>query len=81
MGRDGAEGLAELRRKGGLTLVQEPTSAVIDSMPRAAIDLQAACLVLSPEGIAAVLNSIAQQTATENVLRRGNEPCTTLPKS
>lgn len=81
MGRDGAEGLAELHRKGGLTLVQEPTSAVIDSMPRAAIDLQAACLVLSPEGIAAVLNSIAQQMATPNVVRRGNEPCTTPPKS
>ena len=81
MGRDGAEGLAELRRKGGFTLVQEPASAVIDSMPRAAIDLQAACLVLPPEGIAAVLNSIALQIATQNVLRRGNEPCTTPPKS
>jgi two-component system chemotaxis response regulator CheB len=81
MGRDGAEGLAELRRKGGFTLVQEPVSAVIDSMPRAAIDLQAACLVLPPEGIAAVLNSIALQIATQNVVRRGNEPCTTPPKS
>lgn len=80
MGRDGAEGLAELRRLGGFTLVQEPASAVIDSMPRAAIDLQAACLVLPPEGIAAVLNSIAQQIATQNVVRRGSEPCTTPPK-
>jgi two-component system chemotaxis response regulator CheB len=71
MGRDGAEGLAELRRMGGFTLVQEPASAVIDSMPRAAIDLQAASLVLPPEGIAAVLNSIAQQIATQNVVRRG----------
>ncbi len=81
MGRDGAAGLAELRRMGGFTLVQEPASALIDSMPRAAIDLQAGCLVLPPEGIAAVLNSIALQIATPNVVRRGNEPCTTPPKS
>jgi two-component system chemotaxis response regulator CheB len=81
MGRDGAEGLAELRRKGGFTLVQEPASALIDSMPRTAIDLQAACLVLPPEGIATVLNSMALQIATQNVVRRGSEPCTTPPKS
>ena len=61
MGRDGAAGLAELKRVGALTFVQEPSDAVIDSMPRAAIDLQAACEVMSARGIAAMLNTIAMQ--------------------
>ncbi|WP_369959338.1 chemotaxis protein CheB [Pseudomonas benzenivorans] len=59
MGRDGAEGLAVLRSQGALTIVQEPTSAVIDAMPKAAIQLQAARQVLAPEAIAALLNSMA----------------------
>ena len=59
MGRDGADGLLELRRAGGLTLAQEPASAMIDSMPQAAIDLGAVRQSLSPEGIAALLNAIA----------------------
>lgn len=59
MGHDGAAGLAELRRAGALTLAQEPASAVIDSMPRAAIELGAASEVLPPEHIAAMLNAIA----------------------
>lgn len=65
MGRDGAMGLAELRRQGALTLVQEPASAVIDSMPRAAIDMQSACQILAPEQMAATLNALARQVATE----------------
>ncbi|NQD94205.1 chemotaxis protein CheB [Pseudomonas sp. CrR25] len=63
MGRDGADGLAELRRRGALTIAQAPASAVIDSMPQAAIDLRAASQVLPPEDIAALLNSIASRNA------------------
>lgn len=81
MGRDGAEGLAELRRMGALTLVQEPASALIDSMPRAAIALQAACQVLPPEGIAAVLNSIAVRIASSQVVAGGSQSCTPPLKS
>lgn len=66
MGRDGAQGLAELHRVGALTLVQEPASAVIDSMPKAAIAQQAASQVLSPEGIAELLNAIAIRMAAIN---------------
>lgn len=61
MGRDGAEGLAELCQRGALTIAQEPASAVIDAMPLAAIKLQAARQVLQPEGIAALLNAMAQR--------------------
>jgi two-component system chemotaxis response regulator CheB len=81
MGRDGALGLAELRRMGGFTLAQEPGSALIDSMPRAAIDIQAACQILSPEAIASLLNSIAKQVATSHAVKGGISSCTTAPKS
>ncbi|MDD0843535.1 chemotaxis protein CheB [Pseudomonas sp. Gutcm_11s] len=66
MGRDGAQGLAEMHRAGALTLVQDPGTAVIDSMPRAAIELQAARQVLPPEGIAELLNVIAAHMVVVN---------------
>jgi two-component system chemotaxis response regulator CheB len=66
MGRDGAEGLAAMRRSGALTLVQEPSSAMIDSMPQAAIGLDAACQVLTPDGMAALLNLIAERLAAKD---------------
>ncbi|MBS7660639.1 chemotaxis protein CheB [Pseudomonas lalucatii] len=71
MGRDGAEGLAEMYRRGALTIVQEPASAVIDAMPQAAIGLQAARQVLPPEGIAALLNSIALRGTSRSTVPKG----------
>lgn len=72
MGQDGAQGIAELYRCGALTLVQEPSSAVIDSMPRAAIDLQVARQVLTPKDMALLLNLIATQLVPPNSLgKRG----------
>lgn len=70
MGRDGAQGLFELSRTGALTIAQEPGSAVIDSMPQAAIGLQAARQVLAPEGIAVLLNVLAEQVMTEDAKGR-----------
>ena len=37
MGDDGAEGAAELEARGGTVLVQDPATAIIDGMPKAAI--------------------------------------------
>lgn len=37
MGEDGTVGLDKIKEKGGFTLVQEPKTAVIDSMPKSAI--------------------------------------------
>jgi two-component system chemotaxis response regulator CheB len=48
MGKDGAAGLKTLRERGAHTIVQDPASALVDSMPRNAIALGAACDVLSP---------------------------------
>jgi two-component system chemotaxis response regulator CheB len=52
MGTDGGEGLLALRRKGSLTIAQDPDSCAVDSMPRHAIDLGAVDLVLPVERIA-----------------------------
>lgn len=35
--RDGAIGMKSIREKGGLTIVQEPTECMIDTMPKAAL--------------------------------------------
>ncbi|MET1077658.1 MAG: chemotaxis protein CheB [Pseudomonas sp.] len=78
MGRDGAEGLLELRHSGALTLVQDPASAVIDSMPQTAITLQAAQQVLTPENIAALLNTLATQVGVRHTEKGGPE-CTSTP--
>ncbi len=46
MGKDGARGLAALRRKGWHTIAQDEVTSVVWSMPKAAIDAGAACEVL-----------------------------------
>lgn len=58
MGRDGAEELRLLREKGALTFVQDKDSSVVHGMPGAAIELNAATLVLSPDRIAATLINV-----------------------
>ncbi|MEW6338701.1 MAG: chemotaxis-specific protein-glutamate methyltransferase CheB [Acidobacteriota bacterium] len=55
MGADGAEGLAALRRAGGLTMVQDEATSVVFGMPRAAIERGAAEFVLPPRALAAAL--------------------------
>ncbi len=55
MGRDGARELAGLKTLGALTVAQDRESCVVFGMPREAAALDAACYVLSPEGITALL--------------------------
>ncbi len=49
MGSDGVFGLRAIKEKGGLTLVQEPTSAQAESMPRCAIEASVADIVAPAE--------------------------------
>ncbi|MBE9011360.1 chemotaxis response regulator protein-glutamate methylesterase [Pseudanabaenaceae cyanobacterium LEGE 13415] len=55
MGRDGAEGLKALRLGGWYTIAQNESSCVVYGMPKAAIELNAAVDVLSPDAIATAL--------------------------
>lgn len=54
-GRDGTEGLKEVKDEGGCVLVQEPSSARFDSMPASAIAANLADHVLVPEDMPDVL--------------------------
>ena len=50
-GSDGSRGLVDVRKAGGLTISQEPSSAAFDGMPRSAIDTGAVNLILPPTSI------------------------------
>ncbi|MFN3653120.1 MAG: chemotaxis-specific protein-glutamate methyltransferase CheB [Armatimonadota bacterium] len=55
MGRDGAEGLLEIRRRGGLTFAQDEETSAVFGMPRQAIELGAVERVLPPVEIGRAL--------------------------
>lgn len=59
MGRDGAAGLLELRQAGWHTYAQSQDTCAVYGMPRAAMDLQAACEQLDPAAIGASLRRAA----------------------
>jgi two-component system chemotaxis response regulator CheB len=59
MGRDGAEELLLLKKKGAVTFAQDKDSSVVYGMPGEAIKLDAATFILAPDKIAAVLTSLA----------------------
>lgn len=52
MGHDGAQGLKTLRDKGQYTIVQDRASCAVYGMPKAAVQLDAACTVLPLDRIA-----------------------------
>ncbi len=65
MGRDGAQGLAELRRAGARTIAQDEATSVVYGMPRAAAELGAAEAILPINRIAAELLSRAARHPAE----------------
>ncbi len=52
MGRDGAKGLLELRKRGVHTIAQDETSCAVYGMPKAAVEIDAAVEVMSIDRIA-----------------------------
>jgi two-component system, chemotaxis family, protein-glutamate methylesterase/glutaminase len=61
MGRDGAEGMQCIAQAGGLTIAQDEATSVIYGMPKEAIDLGAAKLVLPIHAIAPRLLELLQK--------------------
>ncbi len=61
MGSDGATGLAELRRRGGLTIAQDEASSAVFGMPRAAMRLGAVDSVLPLTEIAGAVLAVARR--------------------
>jgi two-component system response regulator WspF len=62
MGRDGAKGLAVLRRTGWYTISQDQASSVVYGMPKAAAEAGAAVQILSLEAIASSLMQFFAET-------------------
>jgi two-component system, chemotaxis family, protein-glutamate methylesterase/glutaminase len=58
---DGSMGLLAIKTRGGLAIVQDPTEAIVDSMPRRAIERAAADHVLPVAEIAAALADLVRQ--------------------
>jgi len=63
--RDGAAGLARIKENGGLTVVQDPTTAESPVMPTSAIRAAKPQHVLSPDGIIELLLNIHTLQSTE----------------
>lgn len=61
MGKDGAEGMAHIKRNGGRTIVQDPSTAVIKSMPQAVINNGAADKIAPLDKIAEGVVSLLSQ--------------------
>lgn len=55
---DGAEGLAKIKRAGGFTIVQDPSSSDVSYMPQQAIKKKAFNKVLHAEEIARFINGL-----------------------
>ncbi len=59
---DGADGMAEVHARGGLTVVQEPAEAQVATMPQRAIDVDAPDLVLPLAAIRELLQLLGERT-------------------
>jgi two-component system chemotaxis response regulator CheB len=57
MGRDGAEELLLMKKRGSITIAQDKESSVVYGMPGEANKLRAARYVLPPDLIVEVLNT------------------------
>lgn len=67
MGRDGAQGLLQLREHGAHTIAQDQASCVVYGMPKAAADLHAAIDILPLDNIAPTLIKHFKAFADTNV--------------
>lgn len=59
--RDGGLGMKQIKDKGGLTIVQEPSECMIDTMPRAAMSLTKIDFVLKVDEIVSFMKELDKQ--------------------
>lgn len=59
--RDGGLGMKHIHDKGGLTIVQEPTECMIDTMPKAALSLTKIDHVLKVDEIVSLMKELDKQ--------------------
>ena len=64
MGQDGAQGMLDIARAGGLTIAQDEESSVVFGMPKRAIELGAVRQVLPLEKIGPALCDLGITRAT-----------------
>ena len=62
--RDGADGIAAIKRAGGITMAQDPTTAEYRVMPQAAIDTGCVDLVVSLEKMGETLSALVARGKT-----------------
>jgi len=67
MGSDGSLGIQAIKEKAGIVLVQEPSSAKFDSMPRSAIDACLVDIVAPANELAAKLKDIHTAIPQQNI--------------
>ncbi len=65
MGVDGAQGIKEIKKRGGITIAQDPKDAVIGGMPKSAIDTGYVDYVLSLHSIPDKIFDLLAQTKGE----------------
>lgn len=73
---DGTAGLAEIKRTGGVTIVQDPADALFTGMPRSALENVAIDFRLPASEIARVLDRLAHEQVEEKgaeAMARGEE--------
>lgn len=64
--KDGALGMLKVQQRGGTTIVQDPSTCVIDTMPTAAMDLLQVDHVLNVDQISLFLEKVNRAVIKEN---------------
>jgi two-component system, chemotaxis family, protein-glutamate methylesterase/glutaminase len=67
MGRDGAEELQLMKKRGAITIAQNEETSVVFGMPGEAVKLDAAAYILSPDQIAPMLVSLANKNRKDDL--------------
>lgn len=65
----GAEGISEVKRRGGRVLVQDPQTAVAPSMPNAALATGAVDFALPPDGIGTAIVALCAASGAAELFR------------